>query len=321
MGSSVSNEIKHLENFLANNPDINFIRYLWLDYSGILAIRICTVHFATSLVKERQSLTTLCSILTALVIENNTILDDLLMRPANLWPDWSSLKVCRCQPHYAQAMYCVDKGTDLGGEGFGRFPRRRLLEPTQDAKTKHGLDFLIGTEIEFFIMKDTKCGPQHLDAVPNTYSAASLNNEYFSVIEEIVRLITKAGILVRQFHGEGGPGVFEILTEPLPLQSADTLVYCQESIKSICRKHGLHGTMSPKPFEKLTGIGLHYNVSMSPNDKEDSFLVGLLDHWKALAAFYTSNYDNYTGVKPGAQGTWAFENRTAAIRKIRAGGR
>ncbi|CZR58413.1 uncharacterized protein PAC_08305 [Phialocephala subalpina] len=295
-GNSVAEEVKMLEAFLAGNPDVDTDK-----------------HFCNVARQGRTTvpLTAPGSILTAIVIDHDILWDNLRMRPAKLWPDWPSVRVWHYYPNHAQIMCFVDEGEELGGEGFRRCPRSRLLELTQDANTKHRLDFLIGTEIEFFIMQDTKNGPQQVDMIPNTYSAASMNNDYLSVVEEIVRSIAKAGIPVRQFYSEGGPGAFEISMEPLPpLQSADALVYSQEAIKWICRKHGLHGTMFPKPFEKLTGIGLHYHLSMFPNDQGDSFLAGLLDHWKALAAFYLPNYDSYTRVKPGAQVTWGFENRT-----------
>ncbi|KUJ07311.1 glutamine synthetase/guanido kinase [Mollisia scopiformis] len=163
-------------------------------------------------------------------------------------------------------------------------------------------------------------GFQQVKMIPNAYSAASLNNKYLPVVEEIVQCITKAGIKVRQFHSEGGPGVFEMSTEPLsPLQAADALVYCHETIKVVCRKHGLHGTVFPKPFEKLTGIGQHHHLSISPSEKEDSFLAGLLDHWKALAALYMPNYDSYFRLQPGQQVTWGTANRSTAIRKINTG--
>ncbi|KAE8443441.1 hypothetical protein EG329_001838 [Mollisiaceae sp. DMI_Dod_QoI] len=315
----VSDSIQALEAFLASNPSIEFIRFQWLDFAGVLAARVTTIPFALSLVKGGQPLTTPSPILTALVIDCSILLEDIEMGGDRLWPDWTSVKVCHYHPNHAQVMCFVDESGHVEGDGFRRCPRSRLLELTRETKMRHGVEFEVGTEIEFFIMEE---GLQQAKMVANTYSAASLNNKYLPVIEEIVHCITKAGISVRQFHSEGGPGVFEISTEPLPpLQSADALVYCQEAIKVICRKHGLHGTMFPKPFEKLTGIGLHYHLSMSQNDHENSFLSGLLDHWKALAAFYMPNYDSYTRVRPGQQVTWGFENRTAAIRKIRAGGR
>jgi glutamine synthetase type III len=71
--------------------------------------------------------------------------------------------------------------------------------------------------------------------------------------------------------------------EPLgPLQAEDALVYCEEAIKNIVRQHGLRATLYPKPFEKLTGIGLHHHLSISRKDKEEAFLAGsrIGSHWQ-----------------------------------------
>ncbi|TVY40557.1 Protein fluG [Lachnellula subtilissima] len=154
----------------------------------------------------------------------------------------------------------------------------------------------------------------------NTYSATSINNKYLPIVEEMVEYIQKVGIEVRQFHSEGGPGLFEISTEPMaPLQSADALVYCHETIRNISRQHGLHGTVYPKPFEKLSGVGSHMHLSMSRLDKHESFLAGLLENWRALAAFYMPNYDSNLRLKPEERIFWSLQNRTATHRKIKDG--
>ena len=98
------------------------------------------------------------------------------------------------------------------GKGFRRCPRFRLQELTSAAKETHNMDFLVGIEIEFFIMEFSKdvlpVGPVKTNT--NPWSSASLRNEYLPILEEIVRSLTKVGIMVRQFHSEGDSGFFEI---------------------------------------------------------------------------------------------------------------
>jgi glutamine synthetase len=114
--------------------------------------------------------------------------------------------------------------------------------------------------------------------------------------------------------------LFDISTEPLaPLQSANALVYCHEAIRNISRKHGLHGTIYPKPFEKLSGIGSHIHLLMSPVDQHESFLAGLLENWRALAAFYMPNYDSRLRLRPEELIFWSQQNRSAALWKIKDG--
>ena len=108
--------------------------------------------------------------------------------------------------------------------------------------------------------------------------------------------------------------------EPLaPLQAEDSLIYCEETIKNIARQHGLGATLYPKPFEKLTGIGLHHHLSISQKNQEDAFLAGFLEHWKSLAAFFMPNYDSNIRNYPGEWVTWSERNKSATIRKVRPG--
>jgi glutamine synthetase len=212
------------------------------------------------------------------------------------------------------------EGGEKDGKGFRRCPRSRLQEITNTAKKDHNIDFLVGVEIEFCIFDASKGTPEPLPVAPNTWSAASLNNKYTPIIEEIVHAINKVGIDVRQFHSEGGPGIYEISLEPLaPLQAEDSLVYCEEAIKNIARQHGLRATLYPKPFEKLSAIGLHHHLSISRKDKEDPFLASLLEHWKSLAAFFMPNYDSNTRVHPGEWVNWSDHNKSATIRRVRPG--
>jgi len=116
----------------------------------------------------------------------------------------------------------------------------------------------------------------------------------------------------------GAPGVWEISLEPLaPVQAEDSLIYCEETIKNIARQHGLGATFYPKPFEKLTGIGIHHHLSISQKQHEDAFLAGLLEHWKSLAAFFMPNYDSNVRNFPGEWVTWGERNKSAPIRKVR----
>lgn len=321
---SIAGDVNLLETFLANNPPVKYIRFQWVDYSGVLNARVATKSFSLSLGRQGSALTTGSPILTALLLDSTVLMEKVTLEIDEVFADWESLKVCHYAPNHAMVMCFVKEGGAkafaLDGRGLRKCPRYRLREICSLAKEKHDMHFLIGHEIEFFLFSDSNGTPTPLDVAPNTYSAASLNNKYLPVLEEIVDSIQDAGFEVRQFHSEGGPGCFEISIEPLPpLQSADALVYCHEAIRNISSKHGVHGTVFPKPFEKLSVVGSHYHLSMSRLDKQESFLAGLLENWTALAAFYMPNYDSNTRVSPDSRVFWSQQNRTATHRKIKDG--
>jgi glutamine synthetase len=311
-----------LQDFLDANPEVEFIQCMIMDYGSTLRVRVATKHFAISLAEKNSPISLQSPILTGVLVDGSLMFEDVDIGVDEMWPDWSSLKILPHQAGHAQVFCFIKEGGIWDGKGFRRCPRFRLQEWTDSAKAKHNLDFLVGVEIEFFILEASKdalpAGP--VKTAPGVFTAASLRNQYLPILEEIVKTLTKVGIMVRQFHSEGDSGFFEISTEPLPpLQAADALIYSQEAIKTICFNHGLHATMHPKPFEKLTGVGSHMHLSISRIDKEEAFLAGLLDSWAALAAFYMPNFDSYSRVRPAQFVFWSTNNRTAAIRKIKRG--
>jgi hypothetical protein len=135
-----------LETFLAINPSIEFIRFQWLDYSNVLAVRVATRKFAESLASKHEPITTPSPILTALTVNGELLIEDFDIGEDEVWPDWSSLKVCHYHPGHAQAMCFVFEGGEKNGKGFRRDPRSRLLEITNTAKKEHDIDFLVGIE-------------------------------------------------------------------------------------------------------------------------------------------------------------------------------
>ena len=311
-----------LRKFLDANPQVEFLDCQIMDYSSILRVRIITKRFALTLAETDSPISVVSPLLTALLGDGTILLEDLEIGADTMHPDWPSLMILPHQPSHAQVSCFARENGIWDGKGFRRCPRTRLLEFTNSAKAKHGMDFLIGVEIEFYIMElsKDKLPSEPVKTTMGIFSSASLRNQYTPVVEEIVTTLMKAGIMVRQYHNEGGSGFFEISTEPLPpLQAADALIYSQEAIKTICYQHGLHATMHPKPFEKREGVGSHVHLSISRTDKEEAFLAGLLAHWAPLAAFYMPNYDSYARVPELGFIWWSADNRSAAIRKIKAG--
>ena len=311
-----------LHTFLDANPEVEFFQCQIMDYGSVIRARVITKHFALSLAAKESAIMMQSPLMTAALADGGIMMEDIEIGHDDMFPDWNSLRALPHQPGYASLMCCVREGGMWDGKGFRRCPRTRLREFTEAAKEKHNLDFLVGFEIEFYILEASTdvlpSGPVKTNTV--VFSPASLRNKYTPVLAEIVQALTKVGIWVRQFHSEGGSGMFEISTEPLPpLEAADALIYSQEAIRTICFNHGLHATMHPKPFEKLGPVGSHMHLSISRTEKEESFLAGILESWAALAAFYMPNFDSYARLYPGQFVFWGTANRSAAVRRIKPG--
>lgn len=313
---------KFLHTFLDDNPSVEFIRLQWVDYFGVLTGRVATKAWVLSLDDKEETLEVPSPISIGMFPTGSLNVEALQTGIDRMWPDWESARVLPYHPSHASVMCFIQEGEQapVEGRGFHFDPRSRLRDIAASAKAKYDMDFLVGMEIEFYIMEEINGVLKPVKTVSNAWSVASIRNKYLTILEEIAQAFQAAGIKVRQFHSEGDSGAFEISTEPLPpLQAADALYFCQETIKGICASHGLHATMFPKPVEKGTIIGAHYHISISQKSHEDSFLAGLLASWRALAGFYMPNFDSHERVLPGERISWGLQNKSCTIRKIRSG--
>jgi glutamine synthetase len=210
---------------------------------------------------------------------------------------------------------------DEARKGFDTCPRSRLRKMEVEAREKHNLDVLMGSEIEFYLCEWANGDPTPLPGgLLSPFTTLGFRQPCLAILEEAVHVLEKAGIEVFQFHAEGvGVGIFEISLEPLsPVKAIDALVYTNETLKAIAAKHKLHATMHPKPFEKASSLGAHMHISISDSGPADSFLAGMLKHLPAIIAFGMPNFDSYERqlIAGGDFVTWGDENRLGPIRRI-----
>ena len=119
----------------------------------------------------------------------------------------------------------------------------------RNAKNISGVEFLVGFETEFLLLKNTN--PVEL---VNSHgycdsSASASGTIEAQVLEEIADALGMADIELQMYHSEVGPGQYEFVTGPLlPLQAVDALIHTRETIYNIARKHGLRATLAPRVF-------------------------------------------------------------------------
>lgn len=129
-------------------------------------------------------------------------------------------------------------------------PRTALQNVVKNGALDHGLDFLIGFEIEFVSLQTSSIGElASLSSHPGHYSVAGLRESYFQYVEGCVVKLSAAGVRVEGFHAEGHSEQYEISLAPrAPLQAVDELVAAHDIIKSCIAAHSYVATMSPKPI-------------------------------------------------------------------------
>jgi hypothetical protein len=76
-----------LETFLTNNPLVEFIRFLWLDYSSSLIVRVATKKFALCLAQKHEPIAVPSPVLTIMTVNMELLLEDIEVGEDELWAD------------------------------------------------------------------------------------------------------------------------------------------------------------------------------------------------------------------------------------------
>ncbi|TVY78368.1 Protein fluG [Lachnellula suecica] len=317
-----------LTTFLEANPDVEYLRYQWLDIGNIVRLIIVTKHHALSLAEKPLKVSCL-----AFGVLPDDSFNTTRFEPAGydeLYPDWESLRLCTYVGNgktYASVM-CFVKEQSRNFPAWERDPRSILQNALERAQKSLQLRFLVGFELEFYLADQTnRENSRPVHQFDQFYGAAALRDDrVLAVLEECVQSLLRAGIKATHFHGEIGHGMFEIPTGPLrPIEAVDTLVYSKEAIKTIALKHGFNATFFPKPVLSpsliLVGGHTHFSIDNATQMVADSFLAGVLDKLPAPCAFSMPNVDSYhrLGGHRGTVGTWVgwgTEDKDISIRKI-----
>lgn len=224
---------------------------------------------------------------------------------------------------------------------------RRLLRDQLDRLARHGLDYVTGLEVEFYITRRTTSGLTHGDttspaAVPEV-EPFQLGYQYLSEVrlDSVDDTLTAlrdglgaVGLSPRAMEDEWGPGQMEFSLAPLVgLGTADAMVLFRSAVKQICARRGLLASFMCKPhLPNFFANGWHLHSSLvdqaGVNAFQDanetlsstgmSYVAGLLEHAEAMASLATPTVNGYTRFQPYSfapdRVTWAVENRGSLVR-------
>ncbi|KAF6262809.1 hypothetical protein COO60DRAFT_573156 [Scenedesmus sp. NREL 46B-D3] len=191
-----------------------------------------------------------------------------------LVPDLSAVQTLPWAPGHSIAP--VDMLERDLSKPFVCCPRSALKHALAALKSAHGVELLVGFELEFMLLKpaaaaaaaagDTGVILQSGSFRPvdeSIYCQSSAFDQAAPVLDKMVAALESMGIGVVQYHPESAPGQFEIATKPFPaLQAADKLLLTKEVISGVARQAGLEVTFLPKPLLGYAGSGCHCHVSL-----------------------------------------------------------
>lgn len=309
-----------LVEFLRHHPSTNYVRLQWVDFSGVLRTRIVPTKRCRELANGTDTY----------YLAQNCMIIPISTSPVcfptgsgherwRLFPDWTSIRLCSFSCGHAAVMCFVDQTKN--GSRFGRCPRSLMYRTFQEFSLAFNSTMLMGFEIEFVLLNESRQLHRPLDAL-NGYSRTSgLRGKTLSIIEEIVEALTASSIEVYHFHIETTDQLEIALSPETPLQAVDSLVFAQETIRTVCIRHGLIASMTPKPVLDPEGPqnGCHMHLSLGATERAENFLAGALSHMGSLCATGMANFDGYvrnTDDGVGAWIGWGTDQRDLPVRGI-----
>jgi len=214
---------------------------------------------------------------------------------------------------------------------------RQVLRAQVERAEKRGLTPMIGSELEFFLVKET-----YAEAHANGYTGLTPTVPYIldyhilatTYDEPLMRALRNgmqaAGMRVETSKGEAWPGQQELnfrFSDALTM--ADNHVIYKNGAKEIAFLHGCAITFMPKPFEDWIGNSCHIHSSLFRGNEaafanDDAlfgqWLAGQIACASELAVFFAPTVNSYKRYAAGSWApttlAWGNDNRTCGFRVV-----
>lgn len=228
-------------------------------------------------------------------------------------------------------MYC--DLVDANGDAWAGCPRQALKRLLKEAEAELGGNVNMAFEQEAYLLNEVDGKLTTADDT-HCFSIEGIQMQE-AFLHDFVKAMEQAGVRIEKISSEYGPGQFEInLKHAYAVRAADEQVLFMQLFKQIALENGLIGTLMPKPFQHLSGSGLHVHISvMNHNgvnifeDLSDPlgltenaryFVGGLMKHARSLVAIGAPSINSYKRLYPGsfapAQVCYGAGNRSTLIR-------
>ena len=236
-----------------------------------------------------------------------------------LYPDPTTLSVLPWRPNTGKVvrMFCAIKYSD--GRDYEKDFRTMLKKTVEKVRKEAGLEFRIGTEIEFYLFKLDSEGEATKIPFDNAgYMDIAPEDKGENIRREICFTLEQMGIQPEASHHEEGPGQNEIdFHYSDAVSAADNAATFKWIVRTRAANQGLYADFSPKPLAEKAGSGFHINLSCSEPEKNKYAMAGILKHAEEITAYLNCKEDSYKRLgehKAPKYICWGKENRLAFIR-------
>ncbi|MBA2460882.1 MAG: glutamine synthetase [Actinobacteria bacterium] len=214
---------------------------------------------------------------------------------------------------------------------------RQVLKAQVERAEAHGLTPMMGSELEFFLLRETYAeahARHYRDLTPSVpyildyHILASTFDEPF--IRQIRNGMHAAGIKVETSKGEAWPGQHEInFRYADAVTMADNHAIYKNGAKEIAHLNGCAITFMAKPDHTWIGNSCHIHSSLWRGEESafagetvefSGWLAGQIDGLKELAIFLAPNVNSYKRYAAGSWApttlAWGRDNRTCGFRIV-----
>src|SRR4051812_34307682 len=148
----------------------------------------------------------------------------------------------------------------LDGEPAPQCPRS-FLRRMEGRLAERGARLEVAFENEFTLARAADGGYEPVDA-SLCFSTIGMTAAQ-DYVDALADARERQGIGLEQYYAELGHGQQEISTAPAPaLRAADEQLLVRETIRGVAARHGLVGSLAPKPWPEAAGNGGHVHFSL-----------------------------------------------------------
>ena len=291
-----------------NEEDIKFIRLAFFDLNGVQKNVSILASQLESAFKNGVSFDA-----SAIYGFESPEKSDLFLHP-----DPTTLSVLPWRPNTGKVarMFCNIRYPD--GRAYEKDSRAILQNAVKAAKDA-GVEFMFGTEIEFYLFKlDEKGEPTKIPFDNAGYMDIAPEDKGENVRREICFPLEEMGMQPEASHHEEGPGQNEIdFHYSDAVTAADNAATFKWIVRARAAQNGLYADFSPKPILDKAGSGFHINISCSDPSKTKNALAGILSRAQEISFYLNSTENSYQRLgehKAPNIIAWGNENRSAFIR-------
>jgi glutamine synthetase len=222
---------------------------------------------------------------------------------------------------------------DFSGDPHPRDPSG-ILSKTVDLAREFGFELRVGSELEFFLVKENGRGTIE-PGDGGGYFSTLPSDGGLQFRRRVAKSLGAIGISTTTHHHEVGAGQHEVgIRFSSATTAADDVMLARLLIAEMADSIGGLATFMPKPFGGMNGSGMHLHQSLWDIDDNTnlfssgksgevselagSYVAGLLEHAGALAAVVAPTVNSFKRLTPGYEAptriAWGQRNRSTMIR-------